>query len=240
MSAGYPTLAGSVQKSSGSTTTSMAITYPASIAAGDLLICVFYRDKGAAGVQTFTWPAGWTVITGSSLYVPNGSQNGKAEIAWKVAAGTETGTFTITGSDGVTNKYIASCWRMTGWYDTGSSTPGIAVNTATKGSGVVVNIGSATPAWTNVRKTTYVGIIYQRSTATAIGYPSNTPDMHTTYENTPVSASGNRIVTASAEDASGSFDIAACTGSTSAWTGQAIMIEGSLSVTSAARAIIIA
>ena len=82
-----------------SATTSLGLTAPASIVAGDLLIC-FICVEDNAGSSTINTLSGWTLI-----YVQAGSQDGYYHnfyAFYKVAGGSEPGTYTWTANNGGT------------------------------------------------------------------------------------------------------------------------------------------
>ena len=84
-------------------TGSPVVNLPASIAAGDLLLCVF--RVAVAGV--IGWPAGWTELFDASS---DGADDQMA-MAWKKADGTEGTTMTLSCTSG---KFAALSWRITG------------------------------------------------------------------------------------------------------------------------------
>jgi len=73
---------------------SLVATAPAGIVAGDILIAGITQDD--TGV-TFGAPSGWTIV--STQNVTNGDTSTFAW-AWKLAGGSEPGTYTFTGTSG--------------------------------------------------------------------------------------------------------------------------------------------
>jgi len=82
-----------------------AVNYPASIAAGDLLLTWFRTAAGGVGGP----PSAWTQL---GSYFTADATDDTSGIYWKVAAGTETGTVTYDWS--VSTKGAAIIWRITG------------------------------------------------------------------------------------------------------------------------------
>jgi hypothetical protein len=84
--------------------TSVAPAYPASIAAGDLLVLIIGMKPSTANSGSVTTPDGWTAITNGSLTGAGGygttlggdTGNTNVFTYYKVAAGTETGSLTVT------------------------------------------------------------------------------------------------------------------------------------------------
>lgn len=100
MAIGTPTI-GTIDAQAAASTTSLP-GYPASIAAGDQL--VLFGVSGAASGTTFTNPAGWTqraaFSSAGTTLAPN------VYCATKTAAGTETGTQSVTHGNVVTTMLI--------------------------------------------------------------------------------------------------------------------------------------
>lgn len=71
--------------------TSHTVNYPTGISSGDLLIAIFTADSN----PVITFPGGWTTFFNK---VEAGTSNTRTAAAWLDAAGTETGTFTVTTS----------------------------------------------------------------------------------------------------------------------------------------------
>ena len=70
-------------------TTSVAVNYPGTISAGDTLLAFATTD----GDNILDWAtAGWTELDGTD---DSGGRDAHLSIAWKKAAGTESGTFTL-------------------------------------------------------------------------------------------------------------------------------------------------
>lgn len=86
-----PTISSSVHSSAGSTTTSWNITLPATIAAGDILVCSMFAEANA----TVTFPAGWSEVVDAY----DSTATNSYYIHTKTATGSEGGiTITVTSS----------------------------------------------------------------------------------------------------------------------------------------------
>jgi len=88
-------------------TSSPVVNLPASIAAGDLLLCVFRLAVASALTGQIHWPADWTELFDDSS---DGADDQMA-MAWKKADGTEGTTMTLFCTSG---KFAALAWRITG------------------------------------------------------------------------------------------------------------------------------
>lgn len=100
-----------------STTTSVAPTYPASIAANDIVLLVVesYQPSSPGAVST---PAGWTLLGNSPLIT--GSH--QAYVFWRRATGALSGTVTVTrtGTTGNSTVFYAQMYRITGCETSGN------------------------------------------------------------------------------------------------------------------------
>jgi len=118
----------------GANTSSLTITYPSNISAGDLIVCFISTDKA----NTPSFPAhtpSWTVLN-STL---SGTSQ-QLDTAYVVADGTETGTFVVSVTSG---NHGAICFVVKNW---SKNTANIEVNTSTASS-VTVDPPSISPAW---------------------------------------------------------------------------------------------
>jgi hypothetical protein len=122
---------------SGSTT--VAPSYPASIASGDYLTCVV--TSGATSSETPTTPTGWTLLgTGASTDGAFGVDTGprRVTVFGRIADGTESGTLTVSITNGNTCRGSIIRWTKSalfGWNVVGSggndSTSGTGFSAAT-------------------------------------------------------------------------------------------------------------
>lgn len=92
-------------------TTTVSPTYPASIAAGDIIVIAAYGKYPTNYPAT---PTGYTPLLTrrSSSGIGAGSDTGDVWVAtyWKVATGSESGTFTVSVASG--NSIAAEAWRI--------------------------------------------------------------------------------------------------------------------------------
>ena len=114
--------------------TSVNIAYPASIAAGDLLLLWVARDS------TLTEPAGWSNIGAS-----NSAGNVLVELHAAVAIGTETGNLALSFTTG---NIVAVLQRWAGPVGGGITNlvAGIAANTSGAGTTLTPSTQSGVPA----------------------------------------------------------------------------------------------
>lgn len=108
----FPVIGGAAAQTSGAlTSAALTINLPASIVAGDLLICLFAR---AGGSQTVTFPSGWTKVV-DNVAMNAGNTNG--HIAYKriVAGSAEIGASTMSLTSTVTTSQstVADVQRWT-------------------------------------------------------------------------------------------------------------------------------
>lgn len=94
---------------SGTVTSNQAtwtLTYPANIAANDLLIALMAGDGSAPAGTGSDWPAGW-------VFNISGVAAVQLSYAKKHATGSETGTFNLTGAGSEQGAW--RIFRITGW-----------------------------------------------------------------------------------------------------------------------------
>ena len=204
--------------------TSIAVPYPASIAANNLLILIVGQKPTTANGGTVTTPSGWTLITsltgaggyGTTLGADTGNTNVFAY--YKVAVGGETGTLAVTV--GTTSVAWGQMYRLSGaagstWNvaaATGSditagsvsvafnSNPGVTANDLIIGA-LVIPTDVTTPAQFSAEALTQAGITF--GTVTEISEPDSTTgnDIGGVTFRAPVSsgtATGNPTFTATA------------------------------------------
>ena len=99
----------SAETSSG---TSHTVNFPASIAAGNTLLCFFGTD----GDNVCTFPAGWTKIVDEDRFSIS-----HLSVAWKKATGSESGTFTVTTSSSEQSAHVT--YRISGATDPSTTPP---------------------------------------------------------------------------------------------------------------------
>lgn len=121
--------------------TTVAPSYPAGITAGQYLTCEV--TSGATNSETPTTPSGWTLLaTGASTDGTFGVDAGprRATVFGKVADGTETGTLTVSITNGNSCRGTISRWTKTGgdtWV-----VDGYGANDSTSGTGVSMTFAS--------------------------------------------------------------------------------------------------
>lgn len=112
--------------------TSMAISLPASIASGNLLIA----HVGVRNAGTWTPPTGWTQLAKQA----GGGAVGETVAWYKIATGSEGTSATWTAGTATTAAWQVR--KITSWH--GTTPPEM---TAASGDAVAVNPPSLTPSW---------------------------------------------------------------------------------------------
>lgn len=132
----FPALAGTVASGNTQTAnTTLTLTYPTGVTAGELLLgAICHKDTTGSR----TWPAGWTEF---KTVLQAAGSGGSISWAWKAAAGTETGNFTVT--DTVSTRWAWFVFRLSG-ADT-SAAPDASTGVAATNS-INPNPDSLTPA----------------------------------------------------------------------------------------------
>lgn len=194
--------------------TSMPVSLPATINAGDLLLALVEVRNTA----TYTKPTGWSDI--STIAQAGGGAVGKLNGFYKIAAGTEAGTTpTWTASTGTTG--IWQTIRVTSWHGT---TPPEA--TTASGDATAANPPSLTPSW-GTDDTLWLAIAGHAAAVTAAW--SAAPTNYSGFQNDGASsggaavsiASSTRQLNAISEDP-GAFTVS---GSNRFWTSATIGIR---------------
>jgi len=145
-------------------------------AAGDLIIAICVAYEGDTSPQFSSWGASLTEILDDST---TGTGNGALGVAYKTAAGTESGTFTVTSAD--TWKSVQFLMRIpTG---TWQGTP--EVQAATRAAGAAADPGSFSPSW-GAKDTLWVSVGAHTETTTTGSPPALTAS--------PTNFSGDLIV----------------------------------------------
>lgn len=154
---GFPEIASSAQTTSGgSSASSIAVTMPSGIAAGDLLIVVLSH-----GTSLVTWgtPGGWTALA-------FGQSNA---IFYRIATGSESSTYTFTPS--VAGILTASAWRITGSH--ASAAPEVqSTNSSTSTKNA--DPPSLTPSWGSAKNLwiTVFGVVNNPLSLSFTSYPA--------------------------------------------------------------------
>lgn len=84
------------------------VNYPASIAAGDLLVMGLGGNDGVGGAMVFQTPSGWTALTAVS-----GTNGRRTQVMWKTASGSESGTLATTYTNNNSSAAVAQMARYT-------------------------------------------------------------------------------------------------------------------------------
>lgn len=131
----FPTATAPTATAFAASVTSMAITMPATVASGDLLLAL----TETRNAPTWTKPLNWNDI--STIAQAGGGAVGKLSGFYKIADGTEAGTTpTWTASTTTTGEWQVI--KVTGWHGT---TPPEA--TTASGDATSANPPSLTPSW---------------------------------------------------------------------------------------------
>lgn len=121
--------------------TTVAPSYPAGITAGQLLLCVV--TSGATNSETPNTPSGWTLLaTGASTDGTFGLDTGprRATVFGKIADGTESGTLTVSITNGNSCRGTISLFTSStgkGWLLRASG-----ADDSTSGTGVSMTFGA--------------------------------------------------------------------------------------------------
>jgi hypothetical protein len=142
--------------------TDHAVPMPATVSAGDLLLCIF-ANNGAATVAT---PNGWTLI-GTTL----GATSVRTSRYAKRADGTEGGT-TVNFQTSTAATAVAQLYRVTGWFDDGVLADAIA-DAAASGNGFTPDPPALDPAAWDVEKTLWIAAYGAENLAQTTAYPAD-------------------------------------------------------------------
>ena len=156
--------------SAGTTTTSTvlaathSIAHPATVSAGDLLLCLgFGRNNNAdsnLAMHASMSGAGWAHLTGSPFVFSIGGR--VLLIAWKIAAGTEGGTSIpggIVGSGGTTSDgFVGVCQAWTAADGFRTANPFESIGTIAEVSATSRTMPTVTPTGTNRRAVAIVTV----------------------------------------------------------------------------------
>jgi hypothetical protein len=194
-----PALAGSAATTTSAGVTSpMTLNLPASIAAGDLLVCQIARRGGS---QTYTFPAGWVQVSGAASLE---NAQGQFDLFYKIADGTEGATISVSSTVAGSNRM--TCWiaRFTGADNAG--TPVAAA--AAEGSATDANPDPPNFApGLGARDFLWFAVQISESTAQSVtAYPTNYTGNQTSLNGALASTTGmrhsfaSRALNASSED----------------------------------------
>lgn len=154
----FPTVGATNTYGESSTSTSHAVSLPASISSGDLLVVFTQSQSSATGSIS-----GWSV-----LYQSGYLSEGNAACFYKTATGSEGATATVTTSGSV--KLSATTYRISA--GTWSGTPEASTQT-TGVSNAVPNPGSLSPSW-GKQDTLWLAVAhFDGNGSTVSSYPTN-------------------------------------------------------------------
>lgn len=103
--------AGGVAQSVGS---SIPVDFPTNVSSGDLLILIVAGDNTNRGITA--GPSGYSTFIAPDDDISSGT--GPIAAFYKVAAGTETGSTTLTQASGINTQYAYMHLRFSGWSGT--------------------------------------------------------------------------------------------------------------------------
>lgn len=178
----FPSITAATATGFATSVTSMAVSLPASISAGDLLLAfVEVRNAG-----TWTKPTNWNDI--STLSQAGGGSVGKLNGFYKIADGTEGATATWTASTGTTAVW--QVYKVTSWHGT---TPPEAVTAS--GDVSSANPPSVTPSW-GADDTLWMAVA-GHTAASAAAFTA-APTNYSNFVNSGASSGGAAVSVASA------------------------------------------
>lgn len=153
-------------------------------ASGDLIIAICAQYGAAtAGNQFSAWGASLTEILDSS---ENATGTGALGVAYKIAAGTESGTFTVTSVNSFKSAQFLMRIPTGTWH--GTTIP--EVQAATRAAGAVADPGSFSPSW-GADDTLWISVAGQTETSTTGSPP--------TLDSPPTNYTGQLIVVRAAD-----------------------------------------
>jgi len=184
-----PTTAANTLLSATTSTASTTHTFPSLTTlapqAGDLIIAICVMYEGDTSPQFSSWGASLTEILDDST---TGTGNGAIGVAYKVASGSESGTFTVTSADSWKSvqflmRIPAATWR-------GSGSPP-EVQAASRASGAAADPGSFDPSGWDAEDTLWICVGGQTETSTTGSPP--------VISASPTNCSGDLIVARAAD-----------------------------------------
>lgn len=203
-----PTIQGTPALSTNANGLNHTVNLPASIQVGELLVAII--SGGGNNSSTWTFPAGWTRILGSS--------SDWFGIAWRIADGSEGASITVTVP---ANRISCSVTYRLASYE---ATPSLAVGTTATGSSAAANPPSVAPGWGTVD---FLSIAMLNSLSTTdptspSGYSTGQHQQDTT--NTIEFATAELAFTAASSEDPGTF-----TNGNNSWRTNTLLIRGASS-----------
>lgn len=186
-----PTTGANTLLSSTTTVASTTHTFPSlttlAPAAGDLIIaiCVQYQG-GTANAEFSSWGASLTEFLDDAL--GSGTGNGANGFAYKVASGSESGTFTVTSAHSFISAQILMRIPAGTWF--GSGAP--AVTASARAAGVAADPASLSPSW-GADDTLWIAVMGHTETSTT-GSPPTISASPTNYSGDLIVARGTDAV----------------------------------------------
>ena len=203
----YPQIADVQSGNVTSASATWALSYPADLQEGDLIIAIIARDANV----TTTFPAEFETTISETTHTE----------AKTVALGTETGTFDVTLGSARVGSWAV--YRITNWHGTlgtafDNSTPGggdVPTNSAVTGTSTAPNAQSLDPAnWAAGESTLWMTFVVALANPTAYPYTDNQLEL-------------NRLMVCTTQNTSGSEDAPAWTIDASVfWAARTIAIRG--------------
>lgn len=155
----FPQVAAETSSQQTTNSTTPAVSLPAGISAGDLLLVIIGVSAVSAGL-TITPPAGWT----QEFYQQNGNNEGAFGAYSKVADGTEGATVTFTLNQSRQSSHYSA--RITGH---NSGAVEASVNAA---NGDDVDPPNLSPSW-GAKDTLWFALMQQNGWVSTVTYPTN-------------------------------------------------------------------
>lgn len=126
----FPTIVTETSSANNTNQNNQVISLPASLVSGNLLVVALSLD----GLNSVTWPAGWTEII-------DANRSGvTASVAWRRIDGSEGATITVTVDASASEMSCAKVWQISG-DDTGQAPEAASANN----NGATPNPPSLTP-----------------------------------------------------------------------------------------------
>lgn len=152
----FPTHESVTETTFASDTTTHNVSMPATVNAGDVLVCLFSND----GAATVTTPGGWTQESSTA----NGA-SGRLSVYSKTADGSEGGT-TVDFVTSANEKAAAQVHRYSGAHGD------VEVGTPVTGSTASQDPPSLSPSWGSA-DTAWLAVVGRNTTATVSSYPTD-------------------------------------------------------------------
>lgn len=163
---GFPSIKDRLTQEFSTAATAHAVTMPATVDSGDLLLTLFTNDISAAGTTTTT-PSGWSVVGTAG----NSGNQVRATVYAKVAAGTEDGT-TVDFATSVAEEAASQVYRIPSGEWSGTLA-GVEASTASVASTNAPNPASLDPGAWGAENTLWIAYAGSSSHTSVTTYPTN-------------------------------------------------------------------